>query len=52
LVLSHGGRFLGHQAGIAVAVDLLWVAVFAAYFLAVRRMAMEAVKVTSTIGTA
>jgi hypothetical protein len=37
LVLSHGGRFLGHQAGIAVFVDLLWVLVFASYLLAVRR---------------
>jgi hypothetical protein len=36
LVLSHGGRFLGYQAGIAVLVDLLWVMVFAAYLLAVR----------------
>jgi hypothetical protein len=36
LVLSHGGRFLGYQAGIAVLVDLLWVIVFAAYLLAVR----------------
>jgi hypothetical protein len=38
LVLSHGGRFLGYQAGVAVVVDLLWVAVFASYLLAVRRM--------------
>jgi hypothetical protein len=36
LVLSHGGRFLGYQAGIAVFVDVLWVIVFASYFLAVR----------------
>ena len=36
LVLSHGGRFLGYQAGIAVVVDLIWVAVFAAYLLSVR----------------
>ena len=39
LVLSHGGRFLGYQAGIAVAVDAVWVVVFAAYLLAVRRAA-------------
>jgi magnesium-transporting ATPase (P-type) len=40
LVLSHGARFLGYQAGIAVAVDLIWVAVFAAYlFCAPRRPA-------------
>jgi hypothetical protein len=37
LVLSHGGRFLGYQAGIAVFVDVLWVIVFASYLLAVRR---------------
>ena len=39
LVMSHGVRFLGHQAAIAVIVDLIWVAVFAAYLLAVRRSA-------------
>jgi hypothetical protein len=38
LVLSHGGRFLGYQAGFAVIVDLIWVVVFAMYLLAVRRM--------------
>ena len=37
LVLSHGGRFLGHQAGTAVVVDALWVVVFASYLVAVRR---------------
>lgn len=52
LVLSHGGRFLGYQAGIAVVVDLVWVVVFALYFLAVRRQTVDAVKVGSTIGTA
>jgi hypothetical protein len=36
LVLSHGGRFLGYQAGLAVFVDALWVMVFASYLLAVR----------------
>ncbi len=36
LVLSHGGRFLGYQAGIAVVVDLLWVVVFAAYLVGAR----------------
>jgi len=50
LVLSHGGRFLGHQAGIAVVVDLLWVAVFASYLLAVRRMSTGDSNVGSTIG--
>jgi hypothetical protein len=51
LVLSHGRRFLGYQAGIAVVVDLVWVAVFAAYLVATRRRA-SAVNVGSTIGTA
>ena len=37
LVLSHGRLFLGDQAGIAVAVDLVWVAVFATYLLTARR---------------
>ena len=50
LVLSYGGRFLGYQAGIAVVVDLVWVAVFALYFLAVRRRS-AGVKVGSAIGT-
>jgi hypothetical protein len=36
LVLSHGGRFLSHQAGIAVAVDLMWVGVFTSYLVASR----------------
>jgi hypothetical protein len=37
LVLSHGGRFLGYQAGVAVFVDALWVLLFASYVLAVRQ---------------
>jgi hypothetical protein len=36
LVLSHGGLYLGHQAGIAIAVDALWVALFAWYLAGVR----------------
>jgi hypothetical protein len=36
LVLSHGGRYLGQQAGIAIAIDLMWVAVFAWYLLGAR----------------
>jgi hypothetical protein len=39
LVLSHGGRFLGHQAAVAVAVDALWVIMFAAYLFITRRSA-------------
>ena len=38
LVLSHGGRFLGFQAGVAVVVDdAAWVVLFAAYLMATRR---------------
>lgn len=33
LVLAQGGRYLGHQAGIAIAVDALWVVLFALYLL-------------------
>jgi hypothetical protein len=44
------GLFLGYQAGVAVVVDLLWVAVFASYLLAVRRMPTGDLKVGSTIG--
>ena len=39
LVLSHGGRFLGYGAGVAIFVDRVWVLVFAAYLVAVRRTA-------------
>jgi hypothetical protein len=34
LVLSRGGRYLGHHAGIAIAIDLVWVVLFAWYLLA------------------
>ena len=36
LVLAQGSRFLGQQAGIAIAVDAVWVALFAAYPLVTR----------------
>jgi hypothetical protein len=36
LVLSHGGRFLGYQAGVAVGVDAMWVILFAAYLFTTR----------------
>lgn len=49
LVLSHGGRFLGYQAGIAVFVDVLWVIVFASYLLAVRRAPTGDATVAATI---
>ena len=41
LVLSHGGRFLRSQAGVAISVDLIWVLVFASYLVAVRRSAAD-----------
>ena len=37
LVLSHGQRFLGYQAGVAVAVDVAVVALIAAYLILSRR---------------
>jgi hypothetical protein len=37
LVLSHGTRFLGYQAGVAVAVDLAWVMIFALYLAGMPR---------------
>lgn len=36
LVLSHGSRYLGHQAGIAIAIDLVIVVLFACYLVSVR----------------
>jgi hypothetical protein len=33
LVLAHGGRFLKRRAGVAVVLDALMVALFAAYLL-------------------
>jgi hypothetical protein len=49
LVLSHGGRFLSYQAGIAVFVDALWIIVFASYLLAVRRAPSGDARVAATI---
>jgi hypothetical protein len=37
LVLSHGGRYLGYSAGVAVAVDLVMVALFLVYLVSARR---------------
>jgi hypothetical protein len=37
LVVSQGSRYLGHQAGIAVAVDSVWVALFAWYLLSANK---------------
>ncbi len=39
LVLEQGGRFLGHQAGIAVILDLVFVVLFALHLLTLRRVA-------------
>jgi hypothetical protein len=36
LVLSQGGRYLGQQAGIAVLVDLVMIALFVWYLVAAR----------------
>lgn len=33
LVLAQGGRFLGQQAGIAIAIDIVWVVVFLLYLV-------------------
>ena len=49
LVLSYGTRFLSHQAGVAVAIDLMWVLVFALYlWLAGRRRVDQLERVTPT----
>lgn len=37
LVLAHGDKYLGYQAGTAVAVDSIMVALFLAYLFATRR---------------
>lgn len=41
LVLSHGGRYLGHQAGVAIAVDTVWVVLFTWYLLGARSVGAE-----------
>lgn len=37
LVLAQGSRYLGQQAGIAIALDAVWVVLFALYLAATRR---------------
>lgn len=37
LVLTYGTRYLGHQVGVGIAVDLLMVLLFIIYILALRR---------------
>jgi hypothetical protein len=51
LVLSHGGRFLSDQAGMAIFVDSLWVLVFAAYLLTARRLTPRGAETETTTGT-
>ena len=41
LVLSHGARYLGYQAGIAVVVDSLFVLLFGAYLVATSRVSVH-----------
>ena len=36
LVLAQGSRYLGQQAGIAIAIDAVWVVLFALYLVATR----------------
>ncbi len=36
LILAHGSRYLGQQAGIAIAVDVVMVALFACYLVSAR----------------
>jgi hypothetical protein len=37
LVLAHGGRYLGHQAAVAIAIDAVMVILFAIYLIGARR---------------
>ena len=36
LVLAHGRQYLGHQAGLAIGIDLVMVALFIAYLVSLR----------------
>jgi hypothetical protein len=36
-VLSHGERYLVHQAGVAVLIDTAWIVIFAVYLAAAGR---------------
>jgi hypothetical protein len=48
LVLSYGRRFLPYQAGIAVAVDLVWVMLFATYLIAARHVPAQRAALTAS----
>jgi hypothetical protein len=47
LVLSHGPRYLGHQAGVAVAIDAAMIALFAWYLYSMRTARPPAPLVTT-----
>jgi hypothetical protein len=36
LVLAYGRQYLGRQAGVAIAIDFVWVVLFISYFVGVR----------------
>lgn len=38
LVLGYGGSYLGHQAGLDIALDMLWVGLYGVYLLGVRNL--------------
>ena len=42
LVLAHGARYLGHQAGVAIAIDVVMVALFATYLIGLSRRQLAA----------
>jgi hypothetical protein len=42
LVLVYGSQYLGHQAGVSIAIDLVMVVLFVGYLIAVRRDATAA----------
>ncbi len=48
LVISQGQRFLGYQAGIAIVVDAVWVALFVAYLVATRHATVDSTTVRRT----
>ncbi len=42
LILAQGSRYLGQQAGVAIAIDLVMVALFVVYLVGVRRSSVAA----------
>ena len=41
LVLAHGSRCLGHQAGVAICIDLVMVVLFASYLIGTREERLD-----------